>query len=220
MSIREIAMIRSMRRAALLALALAAPLAGAAMVEVTVKSPAGLPVQDAAVVLEPLAGGAPRPAARTHAAIEQHGAEFQPWLSIVQAGTAVDFPNSDPYRHHVYSFSAPKRFEIKLYAGKPGQPVVFDKPGVVVIGCNIHDWMEAHVLVVDTPWFARTGADGRAQVAAVPAGRYRLRLWHPLQKTAPAPREIEVGGAALRLDLALDARSRENKPHTDADMDH
>jgi len=191
--------------------------ARAGTVEVLVQTPAGAALADAAVLVEPLAG-APRPHARapaSHAAIEQRGREFIPWVTVVQTGTSIDFPNNDTIRHHVYSFSEPKRFEIKLYAGKPGQPVVFDKPGQVDIGCNIHDWMEAHVLVVDTPWFARTGADGRAAIAGVPAGRYRVRLWHPLQKAVPAPGEIDVDDTAERLTLVLDARPRTPRPHVD-----
>jgi plastocyanin len=195
--------------------------ASAGSVEVVVQTPAGAALADAAVFVEPLAG-APRPHVRapaTHAAIEQRGREFIPWVTVVQTGTSVDFPNNDTIRHHVYSFSEPKRFEIKLYAGKPGQPIVFDKPGQVDIGCNIHDWMEAHVLVVDTPWFARTGADGRATIAGVPAGRYRVRLWHPLQKAAPASEknagEIDVDDTAERLTLVLDARPRTPRPHVD-----
>jgi plastocyanin len=202
-----------------LAAALLAGAAGAAPVEVLVQTPSGAGLADAAVIVEPLAGTPPRPRARAGAAIEQRGREFIPWVTVVQTGTSVDFPNNDTIRHHVYSFSEPKRFEIKLYAGKPGQPVVFDKPGQVDIGCNIHDWMEAHVLVVDTPWFARTGADGRATVANVPPGRYRLRLWHPLQKAVPAPGEIEVGDAPERLILVLDARPRAPRPHAGDDPD-
>jgi plastocyanin len=198
--------------------------AAAGNVEARVESPAGQPVADAAVVLEPLAparaathGGAH---AGPHATIEQRGTEFIPWVTVVQTGTSIDFPNHDTTRHHVYSFSAPKRFEIKLYVGKPSQPVLFDQPGQVVIGCNIHDWMEAYVLVVDSPWFAKTAPDGRASIANVPPGRYRLRLWHPLQKTAPAPQEIEVGAPTSRLALVLDAKAREPRPHTDVDQDH
>lgn len=202
---------------ALLALSIAP--ARAAPVEVQVKTPAGLPLVDAAVVVEPLAPVRGQARAGTHAAIEQRGREFNPWVSVVQVGTRVDFPNNDTIRHHVYSFSAPKRFEIKLYAGKPGQPVLFDKPGQVDIGCNIHDWMEAHVLVVESPYFAITGADGRAVVADVPPGRYRLRLWHPLQKTAAPLRDIEVAAAPARFDALLDARPREMKPHTEDDPD-
>ena len=207
---------------ALLALLLAgagAASASAASVEVLVQTPAGGPVADAAVIVEPLAGPVPHARTGAHAAIEQRGREFLPWMTVVQTGTSVDFPNNDTIRHHVYSFSEPKRFEIKLYAGKPGKPIVFDKPGQVDIGCNIHDWMEAHVLVVDTPYFARTGADGRATVAGVPAGRYRLRLWHPGQKTPAPPDEIDVGDAPVRLTLALDAKPREPRPHTEDDPD-
>lgn len=193
--------------------------AGAAPVEVLVQTPAGTPLADAAVLVEPLAGTPARPRARGHAAIEQRGREFIPWMTVVQTGTSVDFPNNDTIRHHVYSFSEPKRFEIKLYAGKPGQPVVFDRPGQVDIGCNIHDWMEAHVLVVDTPYFARTGADGRATVAGVPAGRYRVRPWHPLQKAAVAPQDIDIDDAAVRMTLVVDARPRQPKPHTEDDPD-
>lgn len=205
-------------RPLLAALALALPFgAGAATLEAYVLNPAGQAVADAAVVLEPLAPVALR--GRPSASIEQRGREFIPYLTVVQTGTAVDFPNNDTIRHHVYSFSPAKQFEIKLYAGKPGQPIVFDKPGTVVIGCNIHDWMEAYVLVVDSPWFAKTGADGHAQLRNVPPGRYKLRLWHPLQKTQLAEREIAVGDAPAPLRLALDVKPREHKPHTE-DADH
>jgi plastocyanin len=208
-----------MRAPLVLAMALSTGAAAAASVEVLVQTPAGAPLADAAVLVEPLAGTPPRSRARAPAAkgvaIEQRDREFIPWMTVVQTGTSVDFPNNDTVRHHVYSFSEPKRFEIKLYAGKPGQPIVFDRPGQVDIGCNIHDWMEAHVLVVETPYFARTGTDGRATVAGVPAGRYRLRVWHPLQKAMAAPGEIDVGDAPLRQTLVLDARPREPKPHTE-----
>jgi plastocyanin len=208
-----------MRAPLVLAMALSTGVAAAAPVEVLVQTPAGAPLADAAVLVEPLAGTPPRTRTRAPAAkgvaIEQRDREFIPWMTVVQTGTSVDFPNNDTVRHHVYSFSEPKRFEIKLYAGKPGQPIVFDKPGQVDIGCNIHDWMEAHVLVVETPYFARTGADGRATVAGVPAGRYRLRVWHPLQKAMAAPGEIDVGDAPVRQTLVVDARPREPKPHTE-----
>jgi plastocyanin len=207
---------------AVLALPLAAGAAGVSL-DARVATPSGKPVQDAAVVLEPLAAAAPAPKkhphAAAHAVIEQRGAEFAPYVTVVQTGAAVDFPNNDTVRHHVYSFSQPKRFEIKLYAGKPGQPITFDKPGEVVIGCNIHDWMEAYVLVVESPYFGKTGADGQVRIAGLPAGRYRLRLWHPLQK-APAPGiEVDVGAATPKLNLVLDARAREPKPHYEVDQE-
>jgi plastocyanin len=205
-----------------LLVALTAAHAGAATLEALVQTPAGKPLADAAVVLEPLGSlrtSAPAPKNRTRATIEQRGAEFIPFVTVVQTGTPVDFPNNDTVRHHVYSFSQPKRFEIKLYAGRPGQPITFDRPGEVDIGCNIHDWMEAHVLVVESPYFGKTAADGQVRIANLPAGRYRLQLWHPLQKARAPAAEIDIAAAPLRLNLVLDARPRELKPHLDVDQD-
>jgi plastocyanin len=165
-----------------------------------------VPVEDAAVVLEPTSGTPVRSSQR--AAIEQRGREFVPYLTIVQKGASVDFPNHDPFKHHVYSFSPAKAFEIKLYAGKPASPVVFDKTGEVVLGCNIHDWMEAYALVVDTPWFAKTGADGAVRIERVPAGAYRLRLWHPRQKAAVANVGVDLGAASRHFDLTIDVAPR------------
>lgn len=153
------------------------------------------------------------------AAIEQRDRELNPYLTIVQKGTAIEFPNRDPFKHHLYSFSPAKTFEIKLYAGKPVQPIVFDKAGEVALGCNVHDWMEAYVLVVDSPYFAKTASNGRAVIANVPPGRYRLRLWHPRQKKELPPREIGIGAAPAKLDLVMDVAPRIAKPRPPADSD-
>lgn len=185
--------------------------------EARVRSASGEPVEDVAVVLEPVSGKVPQPKAQ--AAIEQRDREFVPYVSIVQKGAAVDFPNRDRLKHHVYSFSPAKTFEIKLYAGQPMQPVVFDKTGEVALGCNIHDWMEAHVLVVDSPWFAKTGVDGIARIAQVPAGSYRLRVWHPRQKAAVANQDVTLGSApSRRTKFVLDVAPRpvRHKPPSDA----
>lgn len=175
--------------------------AAAAQVEVRVRLPAGIPVEDAAVVIEPLSGHVPL--TRQKARIEQFDREFVPYLSIVQRGAAVQFPNRDRIKHHVYSFSPAKIFEIKLYAGQPAKPVVFDQSGEVVLGCNIHDWMQAHVLVVDTPWFGKTGMDGISSIGGMPAGRYRLRVWHPRQKLAAAEQVVTIGAATVRTEFTL-----------------
>jgi len=90
----------------------------------------------------------------------------------------VTFPNRDTVRHHVYSVSPVKPFEIKLYVGTPASPVVFDKPGIAVLGCNIHDSMVAWVVVAETPYYGQTGADGRLSLPNLPAGSYKLRSWH------------------------------------------
>lgn len=139
------------------------------------------------------------------AVIEQTRGEFSPALTVVEVGTPVRFPNLDRIRHHVYSFSSAKTFELPLYSGEPHEPVVFDAPGIVTLGCNIHDWMLAHVLVMDTPWHAVSGADGRVGLAP-PPGAYRLRVWHPGLPAGQGVLEqaFVVDGTPQVLDLVLD----------------
>src|SRR5688572_30158988 len=120
--------------------------ASAATVEATVRDAKGTPVEDAVVWLMPKAGKAP--ARQATGQIAQKDRQFVPLVTVVQVGTPVSFQNQDPIRHHVYSFSPPKPFESKLYVGTPVEPTVFDKPGEVVLGCNIHDHMLAYVYVV------------------------------------------------------------------------
>lgn len=191
--------------------------AWAGTLEAYVATPTGVAVADAAVVAEPLSGAIP--GKRTMDAIEQRDRELNPYLTIVQKDTAIEFPNRDPFKHHLYSFSPAKTFEIKLYAGKPVKPIVFDKSGEVALGCNIHDWMEAYVLVVDSPYFAKTGSNGRALIANIPPGHYRLRLWHPRQKKELPLREIEIGAATAKLDAVMDVAPRIVKPKPPLDHD-
>lgn len=138
--------------------------------------------------------------------IAQDQRRFIPAVSVVTVGSAVSFPNRDAVRHHVYSFSPAKRFEIKLYVGTPAQPVVFDQPGIAVLGCNIHDQMAAWVVVVETPWYGRTDEQGRWS-APVPPGRYRLRAWHPQMAVGATPSEmalaVDASGARAAVKLAV-----------------
>jgi len=186
-------------------------------VEATVTTPSGEPLADAAVVLEPVSGKVPQ--RHSTVTIAQRDRELVPYMTVVQTNTPIEFPNQDPFKHHLYSFSPAKTFEIKLYAGKPVNPIVFDKPGEVALGCNIHDWMEAYVYVVDTPYFAITDATGHARVADVPAGAYRLKWWHPRQKRESAVRAIEIGAAPMRVTQVLDVRPRVIKPKPPADQE-
>jgi hypothetical protein len=132
--------------------------------------------------------------------ISQAKRQFRPRVTLITVGTRAAFPNFDTVRHHVYSFSAAKTFELKLYSGVPAAPVVFDKPGIAVLGCNIHDKMAAWVVVADTPWHARSGADGQARLDAVPPGAYKLTVWHPglPAATMPASVALMVGADDLR----------------------
>ena len=110
--------------------------------------------------------------------IDQVDKEFISHVLPIQLGTAINFPNHDQIRHHVYSFSDAKNFEIPLYEGTPASPVVFDKVGVVSLGCNIHDWMSAYIYVVDTPHFTITDKEGQASLE-LPVGEYKIHYWHP-----------------------------------------
>jgi plastocyanin len=155
-------------------------------VQFHVTDAAGKPLTDAVVFLESREARALAKPVQG-AEMAQKAKQFDPTVLVVTAGSAVSFPNRDTVRHHVYSFSPSKTFELKLYSGVPANPVVFDKSGIAVLGCNIHDGMTAWVVVVETPYFARSNASGSASLPQVPPGAYRLRVWHPaLPVGAPA----------------------------------
>jgi plastocyanin len=196
----------SARKTALLLL-LCVTGARAGDVAVEVRDAKGAPVAEAVVYAEPV-GSAPPPArANSRATIDQVGKEFVPRVTIVQAGTEVFFPNSDNIRHSIYSFSPAKTFTTKLYSGREAPPVLFDKTGMVVLGCNIHDKMVAWVLIVDTPWIAKGGADGLAILRGLPAGEYRVSIAAPATALKPATQILRVEAAHAKLAVTLDAGS-------------
>ena len=178
---------------ALLTLRPAPMVTAAGSLEAFVREDGGRPVVDAVVSL--MAAGAPTAPPRPGSAVmDQQNKTFVPHVLTVAIGTPVTFPNRDNIRHHVYSFSPSKRFELPLYIGTPAAPVVFDTPGVVVLGCNIHDWMVGYVYVSATPYFAKTGADGLVRLGDVPPGAYEARVWHPRLRG-----EAEKTGKAVTL---------------------
>jgi plastocyanin len=168
-----------MRRLALCigGFALTATFAHASTLTVQVVDQTGVPVQDAVVYAVPVNGRALASKAAP-AVIDQVKRQFVPLVSVVQTGASVSFPNKDNIEHDVYSFSPAKRFELNLYHGVPAKPVVFDKPGLVVMGCNIHDNMVAYLLIVDTSYFAKSDAKGIATLTNLPPDSYRLTVWH------------------------------------------
>jgi plastocyanin len=165
--------------------------APAATLSVQVNDPAGRAVADAAVYAIPEKPVAPEGPLK--ATIDQVSRQFVPRISVIQTGTSVTFPNSDNIRHSVYSFSPAKTFLLKIYSGVPAKPVVFDKPGIVVMGCNIHDSMVAWVLVVDTPYFAVTDRSGAATLANLPPGSYTLRAWSNSMRHEDSGQPLEIG---------------------------
>jgi plastocyanin len=174
------------RTVATLLLALPALAAWAAAVDVQALGSDGKPLADTVVFLESRdAKAAAKPLGNVD--IAQAERRFVQRVTVVTVGTEVRFPNRDKVRHHVYSFSPVKTFELKLYAGTPANPVLFDRPGIAALGCNIHDSMVAWVVVVETPHFGQTDAKGVLHLDNVPPGSYRLRSWHPaLAPGAPA----------------------------------
>ena len=178
----------------------------------------GQPLAEAVISLTPRSSVLPLPAAVPPSAVmDQWGKQFTPYVLPVQVGTRVNFPNRDNIKHHVYSFSPAKRFELKLYSSGTAQPVLFDKPGIVALGCNIHDWMLAYIYVLETPYFAKTDAHGRATIESLPEGSYRVEVWHPrLRGTAlDFAKEVTLSGArptALQFSLPLKREQRRAPP--------
>jgi hypothetical protein len=152
--------------------------------------------------------------------MDQINRAFAPDLLVIPVASTVAFPNSDSVSHQIYSFSPAKRFQLPLYRGKPYPPVVFDQPGVVTMGCNIHDEMLAYIVVTDAAFFGRTNTAG-SWSADVPGGDYRISIWHPRIRDdvkdlngALTVGEPNGGTLTLRLTKQLKPAPLEGRPHS------
>ncbi|WP_449285704.1 methylamine utilization protein [Marinobacter sp. PE14] len=158
-----------------------------------------------------------RPATPVSAEIYQKDRAFHPHVLVVPVGSSVDFPNRDNTQHHVYSFSPAKTFNIELYADRPAAPIVFDTPGIVELGCNIHDHMQGFVVVTDTAAIGRTDASGRVTLSLdtlASEGRrdkVTLEIWHPRlpDNTRPVTRKIERDSEPAIVTLNLEPEPSE-----------
>jgi plastocyanin len=180
---------------------------------VTVKDNKGEPVSNAVVYAKGKIATSER--VKSRASIDQRNKQFIPFVTAVQVGTSVFFPNNDNIRHHVYSLSPAKKFELPLYAGVPAEPVTFDKEGFVTLGCNIHDWMVAYVAVLATPYFQITGSEGRAMLKNLAPGEYTVEVWQPSLKGTPDKfaQHVDLASASAKelvftLDLKADFRAK------------
>lgn len=187
----------------------------AAEVQIRILDQQGVPLSDAVAELQhaqpPQAALSPQ--AVKPAEVAQKDLTFVPFVSAVQKGTQIEFPNQDKTRHHVYSFSPAKVFELKLYAGKPEAPVLFDKAGVVALGCNIHDYMQAFVYVGDSPYLAVSDNDGFVLLKDVPAGNFQLKVWHPWQDAEQPTLAVTVpAAAAIEIKLPITRQEKPQKP--------
>ena len=139
----------------------------------------GKPLAGAVITAEP--ESAPSSAAPPVKTImDQVNLAFLPDVLVIPVHSTVQFPNSDAVGHQVYSFSRARQFQLPLYRGKPYPPVQFDQPGVITLGCNIHDNMIGYIIVTAAPWFGRSDARGTWEAHELPAGKFRVRVWHPL----------------------------------------
>lgn len=170
--------IKIIARWLLASVTLVPPVVFAASLSITVTDKAGNPVAGVVAVAMPTQKSMPSINA-TPVVMDQRDLQFVPSILPVHTGTPVVFPNSDPVAHQVYSFSSAKRFALGLYRGQQHAPVVFDHPGVVVLGCNIHDNMVGYIYVTDAPFFGMTDEKGAWRLVAAPAGEYRLQIWTP-----------------------------------------
>jgi plastocyanin len=190
---------------------------------VSVIDPSGHGVADVVVVVAP-AGPATPPATPTSpvAIMDQRNRAFSPRIIVVHVGTSVEFPNNDTVSHQVYSFSPAKKFQLPLYKGQLHPPVTFDRPGLVVLGCNIHDQMVGYIYVTDAPFFGMTDSAGTLRVPGLSAGEYRISVWSPFvaDQASSLSRTVRMAAqepASSRVQLvdALRARPEPRPPRAD-----
>ncbi|KKO44908.1 hypothetical protein WG68_13875 [Arsukibacterium ikkense] len=138
--------------------------------------------------------------------VAQQQLTFIPFVSAIPVGSEVEFPNLDKTRHHVYSFSPARQFEIQLYADKPEAPIRFDTVGIVALGCNIHDYMQAYIYVGESDLVAVSDTDGQLHWSGLAPGQYQLYLWHPwqLEPHPGQPLKVSMPVQTATLRLAID----------------
>jgi len=175
----------------------------------------GQPLEDAVVFVRQLPSGVVIEAKDTVAIMDQVNKEFVPHVLPIAVGTQVKFPNHDQIHHHVYSFSRTKLFEIPLYKGEEAAPVLFEQEGAAKIGCNIHDWMSAVILVLPNSLFAKTGSDGAFRMPDLPAGRHRIAVWHERSKMEVGETEREIdAGISEEVVFTLEVSPARDRPAT------
>ncbi|MGI2109959.1 methylamine utilization protein [Shewanella frigidimarina] len=181
----------------------------AATLTVDVTDAQGVMLSDSVVELISTSPSNTTPSTLAHYQMRQQNRVFSPFVLAVPQGANVDFPNLDRTRHHVYSFSEAKQFELKLYVGTTEDPITFDKPGLVAIGCNIHDYMQAFIYVASSPYFSVSDAQGKIQLTDLPAGEYQVNIWHPWQITATPSSLVIVSNDHNQLTLSIDVEHQE-----------
>jgi plastocyanin len=163
------------------------------------------PVEDAVVVAKSQSATSAAPAKPGDEVVTQLDKEFVPHVKPVLVGSRVHFPNKDTVQHEVYSFSPAKKFQLPLYSGTSAPPVLFDKTGVVALGCNIHDWMIGYIYVADTPHTGKTAKEGTVLIKDLPPGEYQVRVWQPNMSEAEdaTVKRVTVGAGATDVEWRI-----------------
>ena len=192
--------------AVLLAVILEPALAGTLVAQI--KDRNGAPVINAVVYALPVGSKAPVALPTATGMVEQSYYKFEPYVSVVQTGTKMRFPNRDRNEHHIKVLAGPSAFEHKVYTRKEPEPTLLDKPGQITLQCLIHDWMNAHIYVVDSPWFGKTSKAGSAVIESLPPGEYDVFVTHPSllipgQVTPSMPRRVKFDASNVHV---LEAR--------------
>lgn len=146
--------------------------------------------------------------------VAQKNRTFVPFVSAVQKGSNVEFPNFDKTRHHVYSFSEAKTFELELYVGRPENSVLFDKAGIVSVGCNIHDYMQAYLYIGESPFLGVSDESGRVYFKNIPNGKYEVNVWHPWQIGDFTPQTVESSKQSLTFNIDIESRDKPAPPES------
>ncbi|MGH7935394.1 MAG: hypothetical protein ACREF8_00095 [Chthoniobacterales bacterium] len=149
-----------------------------------------------------LEGSFPKPAHLPTKQVAQKNFAFAPPLLAIEVGTKVEFPNLDDTYHNIFSYSPRKRFDLGRYppGESPAPSVLFDKPGLVTLRCDIHEHMRGLILVLDTPYFMITDAAGNFRLTNLPAGHFTLKAWINSKSTRERAVDLKPGGT-LRVDL-------------------
>ena len=182
--------------------------ARAGTLELRLSDAKGQAVEDAVVTVHPASGTPNGPISFPWGTMMvQQDIAFAPHVLIVPVGATVRFPNRDKVRHHVYSFSRPAKFEIKLFGKDETRSYKFTTEGAVALGCNIHDSMSGFIKVVDTPFAAKSSSAGTARLSGLPSGFARVTVWHPKLRGKENEMVVSIpltsGNVSRALTLAL-----------------
>jgi plastocyanin len=156
----------------------------------------------ALVFIQGAVAGAPVSLPTSAPVMAQRDTAFVPAALIVPVGATVSFPNGDTFFHNVFSYSSSARFDLGRYPRGEAKSVTFDEPGIVKVYCEVHEFMRSVIAVVENPFHAVAGGDGRFRIDGIPEGTYTFVVWHP--DLEPVEQRVQVvAGRTARLDAEL-----------------